>query len=466
MTRQVQVRRRGFTLIELLVVIAIIAILIGMLLPAIQRVRESAANVKCKSNMRQLGVALHTFQAAHNSFPTYNGAYPLINGSTEVVTSGASLTRSVYGSWVVHLLPFIDQNNLFESIKKDVETWGNVTPSITRDNLWQPQYIEQEPAVPARYTIWAAQPGATTTTTAATPGTPTLVRSINGAGYEIYTVVNVGASAGTTTYSPLPRDPDPGTPRPAVLAPNNNYNPDRTPPGFVGVWNKEYSGTILRILQCPSDASVGTDGAKSKPGLVYADSANGAWGSTNYLANWNALTTGEPLKGYTAPPGSMATLRDGSSCTIMFAEAYSQCESKGRTALIAWHTNSSRDSGPPGGTHNFGLTSHVQGLTVTGSPQVTPPFDPSTGANSVRGIPNPTASINFFFQIRPKPKALGGCTAADRICCSSMTVQSGHSALNVVMGDGSVRSISPNLDPNTWRQLMLPSDGETTGDGW
>jgi prepilin-type N-terminal cleavage/methylation domain-containing protein len=94
-------RRRGFTLIELLVVIAIIAILIGLLLPAVQRVRDSAARAQCLNNLKQMALACHNYHDSLGNFPAGND-YKLVGGKWDY-----------YENWCISILPFIELGNLW-----------------------------------------------------------------------------------------------------------------------------------------------------------------------------------------------------------------------------------------------------------------------------------------------------------------------------------------------------------------
>jgi prepilin-type N-terminal cleavage/methylation domain-containing protein/prepilin-type processing-associated H-X9-DG protein len=96
--------RKAFTLIELLVVIAIIAILLSLLLPAVQKVRESANRTKCQNNLKQMGIACHQYHDTHRSFP-----------SGYVASVSYPDTRPGWG-WSAWLLPYIEQENLYRQI--------------------------------------------------------------------------------------------------------------------------------------------------------------------------------------------------------------------------------------------------------------------------------------------------------------------------------------------------------------
>jgi prepilin-type N-terminal cleavage/methylation domain-containing protein len=101
--------RRGFTLIELLVVIAIIAVLIGLLLPAVQKVREAANRLACCNNLKQLGLAAHQFHDINRMLPSPREWY------FPNLPNAAQLNGNAYGSPFFHFLPYLEQENLYRS---------------------------------------------------------------------------------------------------------------------------------------------------------------------------------------------------------------------------------------------------------------------------------------------------------------------------------------------------------------
>lgn len=123
-------RIRGFTLIELLVVIAIIAVLVSLLLPAVQQAREAARRSQCKNNLKQIGLALMNYESTVGRFPPASNVPwgPRGTGDVHMEYSRAGGNGNFGPNWAIAILPYLDQQNLYNANAANLQTFPGISP--------------------------------------------------------------------------------------------------------------------------------------------------------------------------------------------------------------------------------------------------------------------------------------------------------------------------------------------------
>jgi prepilin-type N-terminal cleavage/methylation domain-containing protein len=342
-------RRTAFTLVELLVVIAIIGVLIALLLPAIQKVREASQRTQCQSQMRQIGIALHTSQDAFTNMPRNAQAdYPFPSN-----INPAPPSTWASGSVYFYILPFIDQATLMTkwtligSLAPPQNTYGNSSDSSS--------------------------------------------------------VLQAAANPGTA---------------------------DVPPP---------------KLYLCPSDPS----GQTNVPGII----PGGPWGpiaTCNYPLNFQVFGFGAPKV-----PSSMP---DGASTTAMAYEHYGRCFD----GTYWWPQNPWYCAGTWQNyvasayafTNNWNTTSG-NGAWYTGA---------GTGTGQTGATVAYSQATNPWAMYQPQPRT--GRTDPN-IDCSMTRLQSTHtSGMNVLMGDASVKLVSPSVSLSTWSASVTPNQKDVLGPDW
>jgi prepilin-type N-terminal cleavage/methylation domain-containing protein/prepilin-type processing-associated H-X9-DG protein len=198
-------RRSAFTLIELLVVIAIIAILIGLLLPAVQKVREAAARISCTNNLKQLGLAALNYESANGGLP-HNGItknnnqmpfIPYVQGT--VPTPGNTSGTQGRCSGLVPLLPYVEQNNIYPIYTFNVD-WSdpmNVNALTIKFKLFRCPSSPSNDSLVAPYATTYISPGNDAFAPPSAPGSKT-----NIFGKKVYPTTNSTSTGWTSDYCP------------------------------------------------------------------------------------------------------------------------------------------------------------------------------------------------------------------------------------------------------------------------
>jgi prepilin-type N-terminal cleavage/methylation domain-containing protein len=307
-------RKRAFTLIELLVVIAIIAILIGLLLPAVQKVREAAARISCANNLKQISLSVHAYESAYSKVPPCEGTGPT-NSNINPYSPNVASPSGTSGTTFYYLLPFMEQGTIY-----------NLSP-VSTDAVIKAQ--------------------------------------------------------------------------------------------------------VVKTFLCPSDPSVINAGTYGGCGVMQSlNIQRGGYASCNYAANVEVF---EPR----GPKSLVASMPDGLSNTVMFAERFRNCSpSSGGCTLPAWAFNTITDGSDGWSSPTFGAA--------------------NDGIDQMNHQGAKYNNNGVAFQAGPSAQQ-----------CNWYVTQGGHTNNMLTgLGDGSVRSVSSGISVGTWTNACIPNDGNPLGSDW